>query len=138
MSYHARENLLRDVSLMAVVLVVDDLPQIRQLVRVTLGSRGHRVVQAEDGIRALQMMREAPPDLVVMDVAMPGPSGLDVCRLMRRDPALAALPVIILTASGQTERDALRAGATAFLDKPFSPMALLALVASLLGDCPRP
>jgi DNA-binding response OmpR family regulator len=121
---------------MPLVLVVDDATQIRRLVRLTLEHRGHRVLEAEDGIVGLRTMRAERPDLVVMDVTMPGPSGLEVLREMRADPVLAATPVIILTAGGQaaSEALALEAGATAYMDKPFSPAALLALVASLLGD----
>jgi two-component system chemotaxis response regulator CheY len=121
---------------MPLVLVVDDATQIRRLVRLTLEHRAHRVLEAEDGIVGLRTMRAERPDLVVMDVTMPGPSGLDVLREMRADPALAATPVIILTAGGQaaSEELAVEAGATAYMDKPFSPAALLALVASLLGD----
>jgi CheY-like chemotaxis protein len=120
---------------MPLVLVVDDAPQIRRLVRLTLEHRGYRVVEAEDGIIGLRMMRAKRPDLVVMDVTMPGPSGLVVLREMRADPALAATPVIILTAGGRaaSEELAVEAGATAYMDKPFSPAALLALVLSLLG-----
>jgi CheY-like chemotaxis protein len=121
---------------MPLVLVVDDAPQIRRLVRVVLEACGYRVIDAEDGIVGMRLMQAHRPAVVIMDVTMPGPSGLDVLRAMRADPELAAMPVIILTADGlaETESGALADGASGYMGKPFSPSAMLALVASLLGD----
>jgi DNA-binding response OmpR family regulator len=118
------------------MLVVDDAAMLRRLVRRTLETDGHRVLDAEDGVAGRRTMRAERPDLVVMDVTMPGPSGLEVLRTVRADPALATLPVIILTAGGRaaTEPLAVEAGASPYMDKPFSPVALLVLVASLLDD----
>jgi CheY-like chemotaxis protein len=121
---------------MALVLVVDDSAPIRRMVRFAVEQRGHRVLEAADGVVAWQLMMEERPDLVILDVMMPGPSGLDVCRAIRADPHLAALPVIILTAGGLEgmEADALAAGASGFLMKPFRPTALLDLIASFTGS----
>ena len=118
---------------MAHVLVVDDSPQVRRLVQLTLISRGHQVREAADGYEAWKMMLAERPDLVIMDVMMPGPSGLDVSRAMRDDARLVGLPIIILTADGLTAQEqAVSAGAHGFMVKPFSPSALCDLVASLL------
>jgi DNA-binding response OmpR family regulator len=119
---------------MVLVLVVDDSPQVRRLVRLTLESRSHRVQEAEDGRIAWQMMLAERPDLVIMDVRMPGPSGLEVCRAMRDDARLATVPIIILTADGlaELEHQASAEGAAGFMTKPFSPTALWAMIDAVL------
>jgi DNA-binding response OmpR family regulator len=116
------------------VLVVDDSPQVRRLVRKVLEFAGHDVTEAEDGRVAWRMMSTTRPDLVVMDVSMPGPSGLEVCRAIRDDDRLALVPVIILTADGnvESEQQALTSGASAFMVKPFSPLALRAKIEAML------
>ena len=120
---------------MTCVLVVDDSPQIRRMVRMTVERRGLRVIEAGDGSAAWRLLADERPDLVILDVMMPGPSGLDVCRAIRADPALGGVPVVILTADGlaDTEADARSAGASAFMAKPFLPSALRALVESLVA-----
>lgn len=120
---------------MVLVLVVDDSAPIRRMVSFAVEQRGHRTLEAADGVIAWRLMMEERPDLVVLDVMMPGPSGLEVCRAIRADPGLASVPVIILTAGGQEgmEADALTAGASAFLTKPFRPTELLDRVVSLTG-----
>ena len=115
-------------------LVVDDSAQIRRMVRVTVERRGIRVIEAEDGLVAWRLMAEERPDVVILDVMMPGPTGLELCRAIRADPALSGVPVVILTADGleATEADARAAGASAFVTKPFLPSTLRALVESLV------
>ena len=105
------------------------------MVRVTMQYHGHRVIEAGDGEEAWRLVAAERPDLVVLDVVMPGLGGLDVCRAIRADASLVAVPVVILTAGGleSDEAEARAAGASAFMTKPFSPTALLALVASLCG-----
>jgi CheY-like chemotaxis protein len=123
--------------IMALILVVDDSPQIRRMVRFTVEHHGHRILEAEDGRAAWRVLAAERADLVILDVLMPGPSGLEVCRAIRADPQIAATPVIILTAGGGPgdEDDALGAGASAFVAKPFRPSALLDLVTALTdGD----
>jgi len=120
---------------MAYVLVVDDAPQIRRMVRFTMEPQGHRVSEAGDGPEGWRLLTAERPDLVILDVMMPGPSGLDVCRAIRAEARLVTLPVIILTAGNQTSKaDALAAGASSYMTKPFSPAALLDLVTSLTGN----
>src|SRR2546425_3623120 len=84
---------------MAFVLIADDDPAIRDLVAFQLHADGHECLAVEDGAAALAAMRERAPDLAILDVSMPGLSGFEVCRALRADPALAGLPVLVLTAS---------------------------------------
>ena len=121
---------------MTTILVVDDEPSIVELVRFTLEDADVRVVEASDGAEALILARRVKPDLVLLDVQMPRLDGLEVCRQLRREPAFARTPIIMLTASGQqADRSrGLGAGADEYLTKPFSPLALLALVEALLPE----
>jgi two-component system, OmpR family, response regulator MtrA len=113
------------------VLVADDDEDIRRLVVMKLRSAGHEVTAVGDGDAALAAATADPPDLAVLDLMMPGLSGVEVCTALRADPALAHVPIVLLTARAQ-ERDqaeGLAAGADAFLSKPFRPKALLAELA---------
>jgi DNA-binding response OmpR family regulator len=118
---------------MARVLVVDDNSQVRRLLRVTLMAAGHEVLEATEAMSAWQAMIAHRPDVVILDVTMPAVSGLDLCRVMRDDPQLVALPVIVLTGRGLPEdaTAASDAGADRFFAKPFSPKGLLAAVDDL-------
>ena len=121
---------------MTTILIVDDEPSILDLVRFTLEDADVRVVEASDGAEALVLARRIKPDLILLDVQMPRLNGLEVCRQLRREPALARTPIVMLTAAGQ-EADRARgreAGADEYLTKPFSPLALLALVEALLPE----
>ena len=118
------------------ILIVDDEPSILDLVRFTLEDADVRVVEASDGAEALALARRIKPDLILLDVQMPRLNGLEVCRQLRREPALARTPIVMLTAAGQ-EADRARgreAGADEYLTKPFSPLALLALVEALVPE----
>jgi CheY-like chemotaxis protein len=116
------------------VLVADDDDDVRGLVVLTLARGALTVVEATDGAGALALARRLRPDLALLDVLMPGPDGIDVCRALKADPATAAMPVVVLTAEAQPDvrARAQAAGADAYLTKPFSPAALLALVRDLL------
>ncbi|HYS91924.1 MAG TPA: response regulator [Candidatus Acidoferrales bacterium] len=121
---------------MTTILIVDDEPPILDLVRFTLEDADVRVVEASDGVEALVVARRVRPDLILLDVHMPRLDGLEACRQIRRDPALARTPIVMLTAAGQ-EADRARgreAGADEYLTKPFSPLALLALVEALVPE----
>jgi DNA-binding response OmpR family regulator len=117
------------------VLVADDDADIRDLVAFKVEQLGVEVLAVEDGQAAIDAVRDRHPDLAVLDVSMPGLSGIDVCRMIRADPAIAATPVIMLTARVQ-EQDVemgFTAGADDYVIKPFSPRELVTRVQSLLA-----
>jgi DNA-binding response OmpR family regulator len=114
-----------------VILVVDDEPQITRLARDYLTRDGFRVVTAHDGPTALAQARHEPPDLVVLDLNLPGMDGLEVCRALRR---VSDVPIIMLTARAEeTDRlIGLELGADDYIVKPFSPRELVARVRAVL------
>lgn len=115
----------------AKVLIVDDEPQIRRVLRTTLASQGYMVVEARSGDEALEEIRHERPDLILLDVNMPGRSGLETCREMR---ATSDIPIIMLTVRN-SERDkvqALDAGADDYVVKPFGVEELLARIRAAL------
>ena len=120
---------------MSAVLIADDDPDIRDLVAFKLEQAGFAVTAVDNGLAALSAARERPPDLVVLDVMMPGLSGIDVCRQLRAEPATATLPIILLTARAQ-EGDVevgFGAGADDYVVKPFSPRELVSRVEAALA-----
>lgn len=121
---------------MLTILIVDDEPHIVELVRVTLEDERVRVLEAGDGAEALDLARLARPQLVLLDVQLPDLSGLEVCRRLRREPELAAVRIVMLTAAARPEDLAggLAAGADHYLTKPFSPVRLLSLVDELFPE----
>lgn len=117
------------------ILIVDDHADIRRLIRMTLEFEDYDVREAADGEAALAQARDFQPDLVLLDVMMPGAiNGLDVCRRLRAERAAAEGPrVIMLSARGQaSDREAgLQAGADTYLVKPFSPLQLISCIGEL-------
>jgi two-component system alkaline phosphatase synthesis response regulator PhoP len=116
------------------VLVVEDDADIRELIRYNLADEGFAVDEAADGAQALERMQRRMPDLIVLDLMLPGMPGLEICRRIRSTPATAQLPVLIVTAKG-TEVDrilGLEMGADDYVVKPFSPRELVARVKALL------
>lgn len=122
----------------ATVLVCDNENILRRLVKASLQTHGVEVVEACDGDEALELARRHRPALVILDVMMPGKTGLHVLEELRRDPDLAETRVIVLTARAQVrDRDAaLEAGADRFFAKPFSPGELAEAAEQLLGTAP--
>ena len=117
------------------ILVVDDEPPLRELVVVTLGD-AYACDEAPNGDAALKLMRKRRYDMVVLDVMMPGRSGIDVLREMRADEALRDVPVVVMSA-WQSTADidaALAAGANGFLPKPFRVEDLDSTVRDVIGD----
>ena len=116
---------------MATVLVVDDDPKIRELLRLYVEREGHRTVFAADGLAALAMARRTRPSLVLLDIMLPGLDGLEVCRSLREE---SDVPILLLTArSGDADKVlGLDLGADDYVVKPFSPRELMARVRALL------
>ncbi|GIF21492.1 hypothetical protein Ate02nite_42220 [Paractinoplanes tereljensis] len=118
-----------------VVLVADDDADIRDLVAFKLEQAGFDVIAVEDGQTALEQARSRQPTLAVLDVSMPGLSGIDVCRMLRADPATAGILIIMLTARVQEQdvEGGFSAGADDYVTKPFSPRELVSRIQALLS-----
>lgn len=120
------------------ILVVDDEEDILELVKYNLGREGYHVSCAATGEEALKCARNKLPDLVVLDLMLPGVDGLEVCRELKGDPKTSHIPVVMLTAKGE-EADVvtgLELGADDYLTKPFSPRVLLARIKTVLRRKP--
>ncbi|MGH7953680.1 MAG: response regulator [Limisphaerales bacterium] len=116
------------------ILIVDDEPDAIELLEFNLKQAGFEVVAAEDGAEALRKAKSSTPALVVLDVMLPELDGLEVCKLLRRDPATTALPIIMLTAKA-AELDrvlGLELGADDYITKPFSPRELILRIKKIL------
>ncbi|HEY3183897.1 MAG TPA: HD domain-containing phosphohydrolase [Gaiellaceae bacterium] len=119
------------------LLLVDDDPGLRALVHATFDDVDIDVIEAESAAAARAEIARSPPEVIVLDVAMPGETGLDLCRDLKSRPETQSIPIVLL--SGSVETAAAESGADAFLPKPFSPLQLLAVVERLAGgDEPIP
>ena len=117
------------------VLIVDDQVDIRRMMSIALEG-DFELLEAEDGVTALKLVRVHKPQVVLLDVMMPGKlDGLDLCRLVKSDPALGHPQVVLLSARGQSQdiEAGMNAGADAYLLKPFSPLKLIETIAQLDG-----
>jgi two-component system phosphate regulon response regulator PhoB len=116
------------------ILVVDDEPDALELIQYNLRAAGYEVVTAADGEEALKKARASQPALVILDVMLPEIDGLEVCKALRREPATAAIPIVMLTAkAAEIDRVlGLELGADDYVTKPFSPRELVLRVKSLL------
>jgi len=118
------------------VLLVEDQPDIRKLIRMTLEFENFEIHEAVDGISGLNMVASVRPDIILLDVMMPGElDGLQVCRKLKSDPATSHTIIVLLTARGQEQDRAagMAAGADTYLVKPFSPLKLIATIEELLA-----
>ena len=118
------------------VLIVEDQADIRKLIHMTLEFESYEIHEASDGAFGLRMASAVRPDLVLLDVMMPGEmDGLQVCQAIKSNPALASVKVVLLTARGQSsDREAgKRAGADEYLVKPFSPLQLMDTIERLMA-----
>jgi signal transduction histidine kinase len=123
----------------ATILIVDDRPSNRQFLTTLLGYDGHRVLEAADGAEALEIARAEHPDLTISDILMPGMDGYSLARALRREPALARMRLILMSAvylEDEARRIALACGASQLLAKPAEPEAVRALVRSVLAAPP--
>ena len=120
-----------------VILIVDDDPLIRKLITTTLQDvAGSRLLEAADGLEALEAAQQERPQIVFLDYDMPRLDGIETCRRLRSDPVTADATIVMLTAmaDGPAQDRARDAGADLFLTKPFSPLRLLRLVDELSGS----
>jgi CheY-like chemotaxis protein len=117
------------------ILVVDDDEDVRGLLRAMIERAAHRVLEAAGGAEALELIGRARPDLILLDVHMPGLDGTEVCRRIKAEPATPAIPVLMLTAAVRAEdrHRALSGGADGYITKPFSPRSLLDQIGVHLG-----
>ncbi len=113
------------------ILVADDEPRIRDLLRIVLEGRGFVITEADSGEAALKSFASLPPDLVILDVMMPGMDGFECCRRLR---SMSVCPILMLTAKGEDydQVEGLECGADDYIVKPFTPMVLVARVQALL------
>lgn len=118
------------------ILIVDDSPTELRIFQRALAPLGHTIVVAADGEEADRMIRSERPDLLVLDVVMPGKNGFALCRELKRDPDFADMPIIIVTSKSQDADQfwGKRQGADEYLVKPFEPSELLDAVVRHLGD----
>ncbi len=121
------------------ILVVEDQDSIRRMIEALVSARGHKVVAVSSGAKALEMAIQTIPDIVLLDLHLPGQyDGFDVCKRLRATPSTQNVPVVIISAKddAQTRAEAQKIGATAYYGKPFSPMALLKEIEKL-GRAPK-
>jgi DNA-binding response OmpR family regulator len=122
----------------ATIFVVDDDPGILRIVEITLERSGYQVKTAPDGQQALKMLRTLLPDLMILDVNMPGLSGFDLCHIVKRDERLQHVPVIFFTAQDSPKdfQAGMESGGVIYLVKPFKPEKLLQCVRLALSAKP--
>lgn len=120
---------------MAIILAVDDSASMRQMVSFTLKSAGHEVIEAVDGIDALEKAKSSNPDLVLADVNMPNMDGITLIRELRKLPKYKFIPMLMLTTESGNDKKAegKSAGATGWLVKPFDPEKLLATIQKVVN-----
>lgn len=120
---------------MARILLVDDSPTENFSIGSMLGRHGHDVIAAESGEEGMRLAREHHPDLILMDIVMPGLNGFQATRQLTRDPRTAAIPVVILTSKTQDSDRvwAQRQGAKDYLTKPVEEAVLLSTITRVLG-----
>jgi len=119
------------------IFVVEDEPDIAELLEYNLRRDGYQVEVVRDGADAVDLIRDKAPNLVLLDLMLPGVDGLEICRALKQDPASREIPVIMVTARGE-ESDVvlgLGLGADDYISKPFSPRELLARVRTVLRRC---
>ena len=116
------------------IMVVDDEPDIRQLVKFNLEKEGFDVVSVADGESALEEVRNHYPDLIILDVMLPGIDGIEVCFKLKSDPAFKAIPIVMLSAKSDESDQlvGLKIGADDYLVKPFSPKVLVAKISAII------
>jgi DNA-binding response OmpR family regulator len=122
------------------VLVVEDEPAIRRLIELHLSRAGYQVAAAPDGVAALAQVGDWRPDLIILDVMMPGPDGFQVLQQLKGDPRTVQIPVVMLTAKGSDDhvRHGWQKGADFYMAKPFNPAELRSVVDRLVAVAGTP
>lgn len=125
---------------MTKILIAEDEADIRELIKITLSFGGFEVVAAEDGRRAVELAQQGPYDLIMMDVQMPYLNGYEACREIKKIPTLRDVPVVFLSAKGQSSevREGLGAGAIDYMLKPFAPDELITRINQILSNGGKP
>ena len=116
------------------ILIVEDADAIRRMIEALVAGRGHEVVAVPNGARGLEAAHEKTPDVILLDLNLPGPfDGFEVCERLRKDDSTKNVPILIISAldDARSKERATAAGATAYYTKPFSPTALLKEIESL-------
>lgn len=118
------------------ILIVDDQIEVRDLVEVTLRVEDYEILKAESGERAIEIAKKEKPELIILDIMMPGGmDGLETTRILKNDPETKSSTIIMLTAKGQEadKEEGFKAGADGYFTKPFSPLELIKKVEEVLG-----
>ena len=118
------------------ILLVEDFDDTRLMMKLWLAKNGYRVIEAESGPQAIALAESERPDLIIMDLMMPGMDGLDATRRIRERAALRETPIVVVSAYGADEyrAKALAAGCTEYVPTPFEPSKLEVLIKNLLGE----
>lgn len=121
------------------ILVIDDEPDIRDVLKITLECEGYEVIEAVDGVDGLEKVHKKSPDLVILDYKMPKMDGHEVCQILKKDILLRHMPIIMLTGKGETQDKVkgINAGADDYIVKPFEPMELVARIKMILRRSTR-
>ena len=119
---------------MQTILLIEDDAPIQELVRYNLEREGYSLVVAGDGLNGLEKAQQVKPDLILLDLMLPGLDGYEVCRALRADPATAAVPIIVLSARSEVIDKVLglELGADDYMTKPFDPKVLLSKIKALI------
>ncbi|HEX4474738.1 MAG TPA: response regulator [Polyangiaceae bacterium] len=118
------------------ILVVEDQDSIRRMIEALISARGYKVTAVNSGTKAIDVALTDPPDMVLLDLMVPGYDGFEVCRRLRKNPTTRAVPILIISAMDDPDSrtKAADAGATAYYTKPFSPIALLKEIERLASE----
>ncbi len=116
------------------ILTVDDSTSVRQMVAFTLRNEGYEIMEAVDGLDALEKLEEKPADMVLTDLNMPNMDGIELIRVLRAKPAFKFIPIVLLTTESQAEKkmEGRKAGATGWIVKPFNADQLVGVVKKVL------